>query len=292
MLKSNLIKKLTTVPSQTYDKTFLKDFLYGSTFELDQRIRTHTRMGSRSDFHQWIVSKIKPEGMLTLDAGCGTGNLLIPIANHIKKHQKQGYVVGVDISQSLINHLNKYLIQTKLPVTCATADIEKLNFPDKMFDRVLCAYVLYHCPKIHKALSELHRVVKENGRVFVMTNSRETMREFERINSEVLSLTLSAKVPLAARIESRFCSENANDYFSKYFRIINRFTYRDVLEFSTAKDFINFYNSSRGRNRFYLTRHQCELLQKKLRYVTENLMSGSGVIQIKKCSHLFCLTSL
>ena len=287
-----LIKDLTSVPPQTHDKNFLKDCLYGSSKELTQRIKTHKEIGVRKDFHNWVLSKLRPEGKLMLDAGCGTGNLLIPIAELINKMRVSGFVIGVDISPTLVAQLDACLARFKLPARAVVGDIERLNFPDNTFDQVLCAYVLYHCPNISKAINELRRVVKKDGRVFVMTNSCNTMKKFEEINSKALSLTLSTKVPLASRIETRFCSENAPEFFDGCFRVVRRSCFKDVLEFATVDEFINFYNNSRGRNKHYLTARQCGLLQKNLRNVTSEIISSNGSIRVAKRSHLFCLAPL
>lgn len=46
-------------------------------------------------------------------------------------------------------------------------DIENLQFPDASFDAAVCWSVLEHVPHPEKAISEIHRVLKPGGQVWV-----------------------------------------------------------------------------------------------------------------------------
>lgn len=46
-------------------------------------------------------------------------------------------------------------------------DVEALDFPDETFNAVVCWSVLEHVPHPHRAIAELHRVLKPGGQIWV-----------------------------------------------------------------------------------------------------------------------------
>ena len=104
------------------------------------------------------ISKSSKE-TLVLDVGCGTGKCSIPLA-------KLGYkVIGVDISDKAIEIALKKAEKAKLDITFRVEDIEDLSFENDTFDLVFCGGVLHHFPDLKKIESEMHRVLKEKGRL-------------------------------------------------------------------------------------------------------------------------------
>jgi SAM-dependent methyltransferase len=52
-------------------------------------------------------------------------------------------------------------------------DITQIDEPDDKFDFIICYHVLEHIEKDHLAMSELYRVLKPNGTVFIQTPFKE-----------------------------------------------------------------------------------------------------------------------
>jgi SAM-dependent methyltransferase len=48
-------------------------------------------------------------------------------------------------------------------------DIESIPFPNDYFDYIICSHVLGHVSNEQKAIEEMHRVLKLNGRALIMT---------------------------------------------------------------------------------------------------------------------------
>ncbi|MFC6267567.1 class I SAM-dependent methyltransferase [Frigoriflavimonas asaccharolytica] len=67
-------------------------------------------------------------------------------------------------------------------------DITDLKFSDNTFDFIICAHVLGHIPDEKKALSEMYRVLKSGGKLFLLSlmnlNSEETLENFENNTPE------------------------------------------------------------------------------------------------------------
>lgn len=73
----------------------------------------------------------------------------------------------------------------KLQAPKLRADAQHLPFRERTFERVLCAFVLFHVPDIELALREMRRVVAPGGRVVIATNSRQTMRPLFELLGEI-----------------------------------------------------------------------------------------------------------
>ncbi len=121
------------------------DFNRLSTFEhrkiLSEQIRTLSH----------LLSKYKPKKIL--EAGCGTGRILIPLS-------KKGYdIQGFDLSKNMLAQLKKKDASVKTKV----GDIENIPYEKNSFDFVYSVTVLMHLPDIKKAFKELYRVTEENG---------------------------------------------------------------------------------------------------------------------------------
>lgn len=89
-----------------------------------------------------------------LDAGCGEGQLLSRITKTI-----EGELYGADATEIAIE-----TAQEKVPgVSFSLQDITNLNYKDNFFDVVICTEVIEHISDYVKAISELKRVLKDEG---------------------------------------------------------------------------------------------------------------------------------
>lgn len=93
-----------------------------------------------------------------LDVGCGDGGLLYVF----KAHGWETY--GVDISDNACQ-----LARKKLGSHVYNNSLKLCSFPDSFFDVVFLNHVIEHMPCPYEELSEINRILKENGFVFVYT---------------------------------------------------------------------------------------------------------------------------
>lgn len=110
---------------------------------------------------------------LTLDAGIGNGKNTI-IRDDLT-------FIGCDFSQTLVEICYKKNINVLL------ANIKNLPFKDNTFDAVICVAVLHHLSTSENrqlAISELSRVLKPNGKLFISVWAREQelTKQFIKIN--------------------------------------------------------------------------------------------------------------
>ncbi|GAI07822.1 unnamed protein product, partial [marine sediment metagenome] len=72
--------------------------------------------------------------------------------------------VGIDISEKAIKKSKERYPRFEYFV----ADATNLPFPENSFDYVICSEVIEHIPEDEKAISEVKRVLKNNG-IFIIT---------------------------------------------------------------------------------------------------------------------------
>lgn len=125
-----------------------KPTTYFRSFKQDYRLRS-------------LVRAIKlSEGKL-LDIGCGGGMLTESLPYYFPK----GSIFGCDISKTAIKYAEK-LGSGKVKYN----QIRKNCFPykDNFFDVCICLDVLEHVPNVNFFLNEVKRVLKKNGKFFLI----------------------------------------------------------------------------------------------------------------------------
>ncbi len=92
-----------------------------------------------------------------LEAGCGTGRIMIPLA--LKGYECYGF----DASQNMLQQLKAKMHGTKALITLKTGDIENIPHKDNTFDCTYTVHVLMHMQDYKKAFKEMYRVTKPSG---------------------------------------------------------------------------------------------------------------------------------
>jgi len=134
--------------------------------------------------YPFVLEKLdNPAYHSILDIGCGTGAVLAAIAN---RNQKINTLAGIDISPEMVNIASKRL---GVRADLRTGDAENLPWKDSSFDVVLCLDSFHHYPNPRKALFEMNRVLKPNGRLiladaYIPGLRRQLMNLFIRFSKE------------------------------------------------------------------------------------------------------------
>ena len=112
-----------------------------------------------------IAEKIKEyvtNDDVVLECACGTGLLTLPMAQTCKK------LIATDYSEGMLRQAKKKV--TKYSNTkVGKANILALPFKEGEFDVVVAANVIHLLDEPDKAISELKRVCKPNGRILLPT---------------------------------------------------------------------------------------------------------------------------
>lgn len=103
-----------------------------------------------------------------LDVATGTADLAILASKKVPK------VTGVDISEGMLEHGRTKVAKRDLQkrVVLQRADSADLPFADATFDAVTVAFGVRNFEELEKGIAEMRRVLKPNGRLFVLEFSK------------------------------------------------------------------------------------------------------------------------
>jgi ubiquinone/menaquinone biosynthesis C-methylase UbiE len=110
-----------------------------------------------------IVELISPGSEeIALDVGCGGGHMAVAIASRVQD------VVAVDVTPEMLSQTSLLAAENGLfnIVTCL-CDTRHLPFRDEIFNVVTCRIVVHHVPEPGRAVTEMSRVTKKRGKVFI-----------------------------------------------------------------------------------------------------------------------------
>ena len=104
------------------------------------------------------------DGMKILDLGTGSGYLSFPIA----KNHPGCDVTGLDIVSTALE-VNRTRASTEGIPNLSFVSYDGIDFPFETgtFDLVVTRYALHHFPDIEHSISEVSRVLKPNGKLFI-----------------------------------------------------------------------------------------------------------------------------
>ena len=157
-----------------------------------------------------------------LEIGCGLGTDGVQFARTGADY------TGVDLTEAAIDLARKNFEQRGLPGGFKVADAESLDFADESFDLVYSHGVLHHTPDIARAVGEIHRVLKPEGRAIVMLYHRDSynyrvgIRILRRAGSRLLKSESGIKLvhrmtgePIdSLREHARIVKASTNGYLS------------------------------------------------------------------------------
>jgi 2-polyprenyl-3-methyl-5-hydroxy-6-metoxy-1,4-benzoquinol methylase len=120
------------------------------------------------EFSYALHEYLRFAGRSVLDVGCGNGYVL-------SKYAREGaQAYGIDLTGTGIDLTSKRFALHGLKGTFAQASAEDLPFPDRTFDCVCAMGVLHHTPEPARAVDEIFRVLKPNGRLILMVYHRNS----------------------------------------------------------------------------------------------------------------------
>jgi ubiquinone/menaquinone biosynthesis C-methylase UbiE len=101
-------------------------------------------------------------GEAVLDAGCGTGAAARPAAERVGP---TGRVIGIDVNTGMIDVARSLPPLEGTEIEWRVESIYDLSMPDAAIDVVLCAQTLQFLDQRAAAITEMRRVLRQDGRV-------------------------------------------------------------------------------------------------------------------------------
>ncbi len=117
-------------------------------------------------FRPWaanLVEATRPANSeRVLDVGCGTGVVARVVAARLGTGAS---ITALDPSPNMLAVARAAAVREGVAIDWREGSAERLPFPDRSFDLVLCQFALMFFADKAAALGEMRRVVKESGRV-------------------------------------------------------------------------------------------------------------------------------
>ena len=127
-----------------------------------------------------------------LDVATGTGELAIALWKNLRVK-----ITAVDLSQEMLNLADKKIKELGADITIQKANAENLPFESNKFDAVSVGFGVRNFENLEKGLSELRRVVKENGNVYILEFSK-----MEGVLSPLYNFYFNKVLPFLAKMIS------------------------------------------------------------------------------------------
>jgi len=99
-----------------------------------------------------------------LDVGSGTGVFATRLADEFP----EANVWGVDLSLHMLEKGRERLNGLSSRLAYVNGDSEHLPFADSSFDVITCNHSFHHYPNQLRAIEEMHRVLRPDGRLFLV----------------------------------------------------------------------------------------------------------------------------
>lgn len=136
----------------------------------------------KKDYPEILTELEKEPFENLLDCGCGPAPMLTLLT---QKYPDKHYV-GMDLAPGMIAKAK----EKNLPNTeIVEGDSENMPFKDEQFDAIICSMSFHHYPNPDKFFSEVHRVLKPNGRLIIreMTMPRPILWFANNIEMPILN---------------------------------------------------------------------------------------------------------
>jgi ubiquinone/menaquinone biosynthesis C-methylase UbiE len=145
---------------------------------LSKWIGLYMQRGNNS-INRWTTDLLGPqENDVLLEVGIGNGSTI----NRIVNNTTVGKVYGLDLSNEMIKEaekLNKKQIEDGI-VEIHKGNIISLPYTDSVFNKIFSVHTLYFWPDINQGFSEIHRVLKPGGKLFLSIADKSQMEKMRR----------------------------------------------------------------------------------------------------------------
>ena len=208
--------------SRLTDKEYLTQNQYKDSRNLDVRVAIHKQFSTNPyGWFNWVFDSFAslPENANVLELGCGTGELWKECNSRIP----ESWVLTLtDISDGMLDAAWRNLLPIRRGIRFEKVDSQSIPYADKTFDAVIANYMLYHVSDRKKALTEIKRVLKDNGVLFAATAGENHLRE-------MYEWVLRVSGGEQGRFALQFTLENGREQLQEFFPRVELSRYPDGL---------------------------------------------------------------
>lgn len=219
------------------DQEYFRDVQYATTTNLNARIALHQMYSTSTvDWFDWLFEQLDlPEAGDVLEVGCGTGQ----VWTRAKEHCPDSVSLTLtDLSAAMVANALVLAHQHFGGARGQTADVMELPFGDETFDVVIANQMLHHAPDPARAVSEIARVLRPNGRLIAATQGPDHLKELFAIEQTVFGVA-------TPRTQSAvFGSTSGTSILAPAFVHVEWKPFVDVLRCTKAEDVVRYLRSA------------------------------------------------
>jgi len=141
----------------------------------DKQIGWWERRLFGEDNREWAVSRAEGD---VLEIAVGTG-LNLPFYDPAQS------VVGIDLSPAMLEIARARAHDIGRDVDLREGDAHQLTFDDGSFDSVVCTFSLCNVPDPDRALAEMSRVLRPDGRLILVDHIRSSVKPILRLQKAI-----------------------------------------------------------------------------------------------------------
>ena len=200
---------------------------YTNSSRLLARISIHEKYSrNKQPFGEWIVSHYQLQvGEKVLELGCGTGSMWQGVSL-----PKNCHVTLTDLFPGMLDAARENTVH--LDADYQVCDVMEIPYAAHSFDVVIANMMLYHVQDIGKALQEIRRVLKPEGRFYAATFGEHGIVE-----------TVLDMLGLSATANHRFTLQNGAAQLSEHFTQVDCRLRDDALDVTNLQDLISYLRS-------------------------------------------------
>jgi len=255
-------------------QTYLLSSQYKNADNLKARIALHENFGNEKvDFHHWLFEKIDiPGNARILEIGSGSARIWLKNKRNIPKNWQ---IILSDFSSGMLAEAQRNVAEIKHKFSFRKIDIQYIPFENSSFDMLMANHMLYHVPDIDKALAEVKRVLKDEGKFYAATNGNGHMLELNQFLLYAAKLLPNDTVYKINR--KKFSLESGKAAIKKHFDNVEIFPFNNYLIIDKAEPLFAYIMSlvdlKRIEQDFSLTQQE-QALKQIIKFIEVKLKKG------------------
>jgi len=261
---------------------------YKDSRNLNARIALHRQFTvAEQEWLPWVFDQVGLQpGEKVLECGGGPGWLW---RENFDRIPPDCHITFTDLSDGMVAEAITALAHAVDRFTFRAVNIMELPFDDHSFDVIVANHMLYHVPDRPKALAEIKRVLKGNGRFLAATNGKNHLVELRHLGRDLLPLSwMPAQEPTPEEmpLARGFRLEDGRAQLQPFFSQIELRLYHSHLAVTEVEPLLNYILSSSEARQ-----HISDERRQQVAGHVQQIIAEKGYFHISKESGIFVARS-
>ena len=206
------------------------DDQYSNENRLNARVQIYDFCEKKLNWREWVFDKLDFNNITrVLELGCGNSILW---KDNIRKIPGDIHIVLSDISEGMVNTARNTLKEYQRQFRYITADACQTPFKDGNFQMIIANHMLYHIDDREGVLSEIDRLLSDDGFAYASTLSTTNLQELINV---VIKFNECLELDDNIRIIQNFSLENGKRVLSDHFNVVQEYIYQNDILIKNAE---------------------------------------------------------